>query len=164
LAEESISEEDFQLLTALCGWATCGQPGATSTNEHHKPTDSIPSDIDGENHLVNNENIANNAGSENHNDDNDGSYPKTTQVIPIMPNHSTHHSGINDPEGRRLYGWKCKRLLDVARCHYLMKFGYHVQLVAYADTSTTLENIALVAYRPQKATQETTSTLNKQTI
>lgn len=49
------------------------------------------------------------------------------------------------PEEREDIGFKCKRLIDRGRMHYLMTHGYDVNLIYYVESALTLENTALVA-------------------
>ncbi len=43
-------------------------------------------------------------------------------------------------------GLKCKRLLDLARVHYLRQNGFKAELVFYVDRNTSLENVLLLAW------------------
>ena len=49
------------------------------------------------------------------------------------------------PEEREEVGFKCKKLIDMGRVHYLRENGFSAQLVAYTDLSLTLENVVLLA-------------------
>lgn len=40
-------------------------------------------------------------------------------------------------------GWKCKRVLDHARAHYMSENNYDVKLSFYAEKSVTLENVCI---------------------
>ena len=44
-------------------------------------------------------------------------------------------------------GLKCKRLIDLARVHYLEQNGLRPELVHYVERSTSLENVLLIATR-----------------
>ena len=42
-------------------------------------------------------------------------------------------------------GLMCKRLIDVARLHYLTQCGLRAELVYYVSRDTSLENVLLIA-------------------
>lgn len=48
-------------------------------------------------------------------------------------------------EEKRLWGWRCKRLLDVGRAHYLSTMGYTTHFRYYVPSAVSPENILLVA-------------------
>lgn len=50
-------------------------------------------------------------------------------------------------EQKRKWGWRCKRILDVGRVHYLRSLGYTVQFRYYVPKDVSLENILLVAHK-----------------
>lgn len=60
-------------------------------------------------------------------------------------------------EEKWLWGWRCKRLIDAGRCHYLSKMGYSTQFRYYVPTSVSPENILLVA-RQSSSTREPRNT------
>ena len=47
-------------------------------------------------------------------------------------------------------GQKCKDLIDTGRQKYVEEAGLSSRLVSYVDKSFTLENVALLAYLPQR--------------
>lgn len=47
---------------------------------------------------------------------------------------------------REEVGWKCKRILDHARLHYLSTNAYDAKMSFYADKSTTLENVCITGH------------------
>lgn len=47
---------------------------------------------------------------------------------------------------REEVGWKCKRILDHARLHYLSTNDYDAKMSFYADKSTTLENVCITGH------------------
>ena len=49
------------------------------------------------------------------------------------------------PHPKEGIGLKCKRLLDLARVHYLEQNGLKAQLLYYVDKRTSLENVLLLA-------------------
>ena len=49
------------------------------------------------------------------------------------------------PEDREEVGFKCKKLIDQARVLYLREHGFTGELLLYADSAHTLENVVLVA-------------------
>ena len=53
--------------------------------------------------------------------------------------------GSMTPEYREEVGFKCKKLIDMARVHYLREYDFDAQLLVYADLAHTLENVVLVA-------------------
>ncbi|CAG8571536.1 216_t:CDS:2, partial [Scutellospora calospora] len=46
---------------------------------------------------------------------------------------------------REILGYKCKRILDYGRLKYLQENGFDVELIYYVESSTSLENLALMA-------------------
>ncbi|CAG8561556.1 34169_t:CDS:2 [Gigaspora margarita] len=46
---------------------------------------------------------------------------------------------------REALGYKCKRILDYGRLKYLQENGFDVELIYYVESSTSLENLALMA-------------------
>lgn len=55
-------------------------------------------------------------------------------------------------------GLECKRLLDLARIHYLRQNGMRTELVNYVDRDTSLENVLLLAWPDAADTGETCDT------
>ena len=49
------------------------------------------------------------------------------------------------PHPREHVGLKCKRLIDMARVHYLKKRGFLPRLLYYVERETSLENVLLLA-------------------
>ena len=49
------------------------------------------------------------------------------------------------PHGNEGVGLKCKRLIDLARVHYLQKNGMKPRLLYYVERTTSLENVLLIA-------------------
>jgi tRNA:m4X modification enzyme len=54
-----------------------------------------------------------------------------------------HWSGL-DYSTREELGFKCKRILDFGRVHYLRSLGANCELKYYVPRSTSKENVALV--------------------
>ncbi|CAG8486027.1 15227_t:CDS:10 [Gigaspora rosea] len=50
-----------------------------------------------------------------------------------------------DYSSREALGYKCKRILDYGRLKYLQENGFDVELIYYVESSTSLENLALMA-------------------
>ncbi len=49
------------------------------------------------------------------------------------------------PHPKEGVGLKCKRLIDLARLHYLRENGLEGRMVYYVDRETSLENVLLLA-------------------
>lgn len=59
------------------------------------------------------------------------------------PHHSSKVGYV--PHPNEAVGLKCKRLIDVARVHFLKGQGFKCRLVYYVDKQTSLENVLLIA-------------------
>ena len=64
----------------------------------------------------------------------------TTGSTPHLSSLSNHTPGRREEVGR-----KCKRVLDLARLHYLRKRGMEGKLLYFVSPSTSLENVLLIA-------------------
>lgn len=66
------------------------------------------------------------------------------------PAHSAQSDVTNNDmthDEKRKWGWRCKRILDVGRVHYLKSIGYETQFRYYVNPDVSLENILLVAHK-----------------
>ncbi|CAG8842377.1 21023_t:CDS:2, partial [Racocetra persica] len=67
-----------------------------------------------------------------------------------------HYSGL-DHTSRETLGYKCKRILDYGRLKYLQENGFDVELIYYVESSTSLENLALMAIPKKRLTSKNTN-------
>ena len=58
---------------------------------------------------------------------------------------STEHWTGLSYEDRKVFGYKCKRIIDMGRIEALKAQGADCRLVYYVDESKSLENMALLA-------------------
>lgn len=75
--------------------------------------------------------------------------PQTSEQTKQEENpHKDRYDRLNLPrETREEIGLKCKRLMDQGRVEYLTSLGFKSELVYYVQTSITLENVCLLAWK-----------------
>lgn len=115
--ERGLGPRQFSLITSMSAWATCGMKHVAATKDE---LHTIKVDV---------QNLKEEIADKDKNT--------------ISYNHPRYGSLL--PEEREDIGFKCKRLIDRGRMHYLMTHGYDVNLIYYVESALTLENTALVA-------------------
>ncbi|RIB12853.1 methyltransferase TRM13-domain-containing protein [Gigaspora rosea] len=82
--------------------------------------------------------------NDKHSDDDDDDHTCDNSAEPDDDDNNVHYSGL-DYSSREALGYKCKRILDYGRLKYLQENGFDVELIYYVESSTSLENLALMA-------------------
>ncbi|KAF4532296.1 hypothetical protein B566_EDAN010797 [Ephemera danica] len=119
-----LTAEDFNTMTVLASWATCGsgksrdhpQP-AYDTSAERQSTEATPDD-------------------------------QSTAEGVADNKHKDRYVRLNLPqEVREVVGRKCKYIIDFARNKYLQSIGFTSEIVFYVNLNTTLENVSIIATR-----------------
>ena len=124
LQGQGFSREDFQLLTSISSWATCGfGRNKSEDNEHDIDEDQCP---------------------EFHPNDRCEYINRMFQLLLRFPCRFSR-LGL-DEAAREDIGRKAKRIIDIGRLKYLEEVaGVSSRLKSYVDTSVSLENVMLIS-------------------
>jgi tRNA:m4X modification enzyme len=121
-----LTREDFELMVRMSSWATSGEHQMGSEAVEGEEIDSKNTNEDQENpSTLENAMEGQKTGSENGASNDLSDAPLTL-------------------EEKTLWGWRCKRLLDVGRAHYMRQIGFETKFRYYVPPSVSLENIVMV--------------------
>ena len=129
-----FSPVDVHLITKMTSWAVCGVRGPEKGSH----------DLDKESHDLDHDNTPFNDSTTN----SDSTINSSSVHHVTMATGSTHHPPSYHPHPREPVGLTCKRLLDLARLHYLKTRGWDGRLVHFVSRGTSLENVLLIATPP----------------
>nr|XP_054764185.1 tRNA:m(4)X modification enzyme TRM13 homolog [Lytechinus pictus] len=138
--EVGIMERDFMVLVRMSSWATCGSRLAKEEKEDEVGRDGgKAASEDGT--------MKTPAGSETVEDlDRSKRKERIGEASDIQPEQESIVSslGLSVPE-REEIGFKCKRILDMARLSYMKALGLDAKLVYYVERNISPENAVLIA-------------------
>ena len=112
------------MITKMTSWAVCGVRGNDKQSSHNLKSDPSPE------------------SPSDH--DKTSTQLQTLSGVAMATDH-THHPPSYHPHPRESVGLVSKRLLDLARLHYLRERGMEARLVYFVPRGTSLENVLLIA-------------------
>lgn len=121
-----FSPIDFHMISHMTSWAVCGvrPEKKTSFMTDHVTTSNIDLPTDTKGSITD-------------------SYSQSGEGVAVSTK-PLYKCGYVAHSNETI-GLKCKRLIDLARLHYLRRHGFKVRLVYYVDKKTSLENVLLIA-------------------
>ncbi|XP_013389808.1 tRNA:m(4)X modification enzyme TRM13 homolog [Lingula anatina] len=165
--QHGLTGRDFQLVTSMSSWATCGyrpnKKGVEKSSSAQEPSKAPTpySSLDQnlvkiENKTLVEENMPDQSETsscqsdmkqknhdkhiDEHNSDDGGEHAKNEDSGYNHPRY-----GALTPKQREDIGKQCKRLIDLGRMHYLKQKGFQTQLMVYIPHTVSLENVVLTA-------------------
>jgi tRNA:m4X modification enzyme len=132
LGGRGFSPIDAHLVSKMTSWAVCGVRSPDRDSEH---------DMEHEHSFA--ETGATTTTDSTHHVVTMTTDPTHSNITTKM--NSTPHPPSYHPHPREEVGLKCKRVLDLARLHYLRERGMEGRLLYFVSRSTSLENVLLIA-------------------
>uniref|UniRef100_A0A0B6ZKU7 tRNA:m(4)X modification enzyme TRM13 n=1 Tax=Arion vulgaris TaxID=1028688 RepID=A0A0B6ZKU7_9EUPU len=138
-----VSPQEFDLLTRLSSWATCAKVTVKSAKNqriHEKSDYKKSAELNEEKIVLDDQDEIEivKVGSKTSHETND--------LINLEAS-KTLREQLSVSE-REEIGFKCKRLIDTGRLHYLRSKGMKCLLRRYISEELTPENVVLIAYLP----------------
>lgn len=118
-----LTRHDFEIMTRMSSWATSGENLSSSDSPLPLVSEDKTSEIP-------------------------ESERTTTSSLQNGTSRPDVHSDTNalpmTLAERTLWGWRCKRILDVGRAYYMKQLGMETKFRYYVPTEVSLENIVMV--------------------
>ena len=141
-----LSPIDVHLVTKMTSWAVCG---IRDPYDDHSPCNDSSASM-GTNPSVTTDTGPARLSPTSPVTTTSYAHPNMTPTSYTHPNITTetshtHYPPSYHPHPRESVGTMCKRLLDLARLHYLKQRGMEARLVYFVPRGTSLENVLLIA-------------------
>lgn len=124
-----LTRHDFEIMTRMSSWATSGEHPSTSDPSITVVSETVTSETQ----------EAANATSSNLQNES-----STTDEL-----HTDANALPLTLVERTLWGWRCKRILDVGRAHFMKQLGMETKFRYYVPSQVSLENIVMVCNKIQ---------------